>query len=67
LVESWGNVYFLNRVIDPAILYFDMEKDDKLPDMKKCMDRAGLAGEVPHKAYDDALIILKLLRNKMCK
>ena len=66
-IKSWGNVYFLNRVIDPAILYFDMEKDDKLPDMKKCMDRAGLAGEVPHKAYDDALIILKLLRNKMCK
>jgi DNA polymerase III epsilon subunit-like protein len=44
-----------------------MENDDKLPDMKKCMVRAGLDGEVPHTAYDDALIVLKLLRHKMCK
>lgn len=66
-IKNWGNIYFLNRVIDPAILYFDMEKDDKLPDMKKCMERAGLSGEVAHTAYDDALIVLKLLRHKMCK
>lgn len=64
-VKNWGNVYFLNRVLDPAILYFENGKDNKLPDMKTCMERAGLCGEVAHTASEDAITVLKLLRHKM--
>lgn len=66
-VQNWENIYFLNRVIDPAILYFNVEQDDKIPDMKTCMERAGMAGEVPHTSVEDSLIVVKLLRNKLCK
>lgn len=64
-IKNWGNIYFLNRVIDPAILYFEVGKDTKLPDMKTCMERAGLQGEVTHTALDDAMLVIKLLRHKI--
>ena len=64
-IKDWGSIYFLNRSIDPAILYFDLENDDSLPDMKKCMERAGIAGEVAHTAIEDALVVVKLLRHKL--
>ena len=66
-IKDWGPIYFLNRVIDPAILYFDVQTDSKLPDMSKCLERAGLSGDVPHTALEDALIVLKLLRKKLHK
>jgi DNA polymerase III epsilon subunit-like protein len=64
-IKDWGSIYFLNRSIDPAILYFDLENDNSLPDMKKCMERAGIAGEVAHTALEDALVVIKLLRHKL--
>ena len=64
-IKDWGSIYFLNRSIDPAILYFDLENDNSLPDMKKCMERAGIAGEVAHTAIEDALVVVKLLRHKL--
>jgi DNA polymerase III epsilon subunit-like protein len=48
-------------------LYFDLENDDSLPDMKTCMQRAGIDGEVAHTAMEDALVVVKLLRNKFFK
>jgi DNA polymerase III alpha subunit (gram-positive type) len=66
-IQNWGAIYFLNRTIDPAILYFDMQSDDKLPDMQKCLQRAGLDEEVPHTALEDSFIVVKLLRYKLCK
>lgn len=64
-IKDWGSIKFLSRVIDPAILYFDIQKDISLPDMKSCLERAGLAEEVPHTALEDALIVVKLLRKKL--
>jgi hypothetical protein len=66
-MKDWGGIRFLNRSIDPAILYFDLENDDSLPDMKTCMQRAGIDGEVAHTAMEDALVVVKLLRNKFFK
>jgi DNA polymerase III epsilon subunit-like protein len=66
-IKDWGGIRFLNRSIDPAILYFDLENDDSLPDMKTCMQRAGIDGEVAHTAMEDALVVVKLLRNKFFK
>lgn len=52
---------YRHRVIDPTILFWDPLMDDKLPDTKLCMERAGLAGEVAHNALDDAKIVVKLI------
>ena len=66
-IKDWEGLRFLNRSIDPAILYFDLENDVSLPDMKTCMQRAGIDGEVAHTAMEDALVVVKLLRNKFFK
>lgn len=52
---------YWHRVIDPAILFWNPLTDDKLPDTKTCMERAGLSDEVAHNALDDAKIVVKLI------
>lgn len=63
-VQNWEQVYFRQRVLDPAFLYFDPNKDKELPDSKKCMERAGISGPVCHTALEDALTVVELIRNK---
>jgi len=53
------------RILDPAILYYE-DGDEKLPDSKLCMERAGLKGVVAHTAIEDAIMVIKLLRAKLC-
>lgn len=65
-VTNWQNVWFKHRVLDPAILYYE-PGDKELPDSKKCMERAGIAGEVAHTALEDALAVVKLIRFKLLK
>lgn len=60
--KNWCEVYFKHRVIDPSILYFDPSIDDGLPDLKVCMERAGIGGEVAHTAVEDALVVVQLVR-----
>lgn len=63
-IKNWQGLNFNPRVIDPAILYY--KKGDKtLPNTKTCMERAGISGEVAHTALEDALVVVKLIRNKM--
>lgn len=63
-IKDWAGVTFLHRVLDPAILYY-MPGDKTLPDMKLCMERAGMAGEVAHTALEDSMVVVKLIRNKL--
>jgi hypothetical protein len=63
-VKDWKNVSFLHRVLDPAILYYQ-PGDMTLPDSKRCMERAGLAGEVAHTALQDAEMVVRLIRHKL--
>jgi DNA polymerase III epsilon subunit-like protein len=51
-----------HRTLDPAILYWQPSKDDKLPDSKTCYERAGLDGKVAHNAVEDALAVVRLVR-----
>lgn len=53
---------FNHRNIDPAMLYWDIQRDEKIPNLKTCMERAGLEGKVAHTALEDALVVVKLLR-----
>lgn len=64
-IQKWGAVSFLQRTLDPAVLYFDIDQDAKLPDMQTCMDRASIKGTVAHTALEDALTVVLLLRNKL--
>lgn len=55
-------VRIAHRSYDPAMLYFQPGVDSKLPDMKTCMQRAGIEGEVTHTAVEDARLVVQLLR-----
>lgn len=66
-IKRWGRVHLNQRVIDPAVLYFDPMTDASLPDMQECMKRAGIQGEVAHTATEDAMTVVRLLRAKYCK
>lgn len=63
-IKDWGCISFKHRVLDPASLYY--EKGDKaLPDMKLCMERAGIKENVAHTALEDAMMVVRLIRNKL--
>lgn len=58
---------FVHRVLDPANMFVDWETDEVPPDMKLCMERAKIVGEVSHSAYYDALDVIRLLRTQYVK
>ena len=64
LEPYFKNIKFSQRVLDPAILYFD-SNDKRLPDLKTCKARAGLNDNVSHRALDDALDVVLLLQKKL--
>ncbi|MHA2136083.1 MAG: exonuclease domain-containing protein [Candidatus Thorarchaeota archaeon] len=55
-------VRYLHRVLDPAMLYWNPVTDEKPPNTKTCMERAGLTGEVAHTALEDAFVVTKLIQ-----
>lgn len=60
----WSWCWFRHRTLDPAMLYFDPIKDDKVPDTKECIKRCGLDWDEKrlHTAVDDARLVIHLLR-----
>jgi hypothetical protein len=56
------HVKFRHRVLDPAILYWRPLEDERLPDSKTCYERAGLDSKVAHTAVEDALAVVRLVR-----
>jgi hypothetical protein len=63
-LPNWGIfIKTQHRVIDPGNLYFDPRLDGgELPNLKTCMDRAGIPGKVAHTALEDAIVVAKLIR-----
>lgn len=64
-LERWlqfGLFRIHHRVADPAMLFLDPAHDDVPPDLKTCLERAGIVAEVTHEAVDDAMLVVKLLR-----
>ena len=57
-------VRFSQRILDPAILYFD-SSDERLPNLADCKERAGIKSAVSHKAIEDAWDVVEILRNKL--
>lgn len=56
-------VKFHHRVIDPAMLYWQPEIDETLPNMETCLKRAGITKRVGHKAVEDARDVVWLIRS----
>lgn len=54
--------FFHHRTLDPAPLFWHPAVDDKLPDLKTCLQRAGLDGLVSHTAIDDACAVVHVVR-----
>lgn len=59
---------FRHRALDPTAFYFDQDKDDILPELKLCKERAMAQGcsyfknaSVAHNALEDAFDVAKLL------
>lgn len=54
-----------HRCIDLGNLYWDPKIDGgKLPNTLTCMERAGILGEVTHKALEDAVLVVKGIRKR---
>lgn len=61
-LPEWDMSLFNHRYIEPAMLFWNPKTDEKLPNLKTCMERAGIEGEVTHTALEDAFQVIKLLR-----
>lgn len=53
-----------HRIIDPAVFYTDFLSDKGAVSLDDCKDRAGITtGPVTHDALDDALDVVRVIRN----
>ena len=52
-----------SRILDPAILCVDWDKDNMLPSLGQCKDRMKVEGKVTHDALEDAWDVIQVLRN----
>ena len=64
-LDNSERLNFHHRVLDPGMLYWKPRVDKEVPSSKECMVRAGLSGEMAHTAVEDALMVVKLIRNKV--
>lgn len=55
------NILIPPRIIDPTSMWLTPE-DDKPPDLKQCLERAGVVKEISHDALDDALDVVYCIR-----
>jgi len=65
-LPTWSDhILISHKVLDPVMYYIDYDKDDSLPSLEECKRRAGFADyTVTHDALDDALDVVRLLRQQ---
>lgn len=65
-LPNWKkNIRITQRIMDPAILYWDPKTDETLPNLEECKKRAGMSvTTVAHTAVEDALDVIELIRLK---
>lgn len=57
-----SGVTLRKRVMDPAVLFFNVETDEALPDSKECCKRAKVPFTETHTAVDDAKAVIHMVR-----
>lgn len=65
LVEMNQLVIFSQRIMDPSVLYIEKKNDKAPPSLDECKKRAGIEGEVTHKAVEDAWDVVELFRKRL--
>jgi hypothetical protein len=66
-LPSWGShIRIRSRIIDPSVYFVDWKKDDSLPSLNTCKQRAFIDGEVSHNALEDAIDVIKVIRKATC-
>ncbi len=58
VLDEW----FIHRTLDPAMYFFNPNVDDKLPNLKQCLERANFKDVVNHRALEDAYDVIRCLR-----
>jgi oligoribonuclease len=62
-LPRWKQVFSIrSRVLDPGILFVDWINDESIPSLDECKRRAGIEGIVTHNAVEDAMDVVKLIR-----
>jgi inhibitor of KinA sporulation pathway (predicted exonuclease) len=62
-LPNWtSRIQIRQRIMDPAILFMAWKTDQSLPNLNRCIERAGLSGEVSHDAVDDAIDVVRVIR-----
>lgn len=61
-LPGFKDIRMHHRAIDPAMLFWNPDTDDTLPDSLTCLKRAGIEGSVTHKAIDDAKDVIREIR-----
>ena len=61
-LEGYEKLYIGRRVLDPTILYTKFSTDWSPPDLRECLERAGIDKRVSHDAIEDSLDIIRLFR-----
>lgn len=63
-LPGWqGLVKFQRRVLDPASHFIRLD-DEHIPDLQECLKRCGFEGTVSHTAVDDAIDIIRVIRQQ---
>lgn len=55
---------FHRRVIDPGSMYM-RAIDKRVPSLSECMQRAGIKEAVTHRAAEDAMLVVRLIRARL--
>ena len=65
-LPDWNRMFTIpQRVLDPAILYYNPTIDEIPPSLDDCLERASLEGEITHDALYDAWDVIRVLRKKL--
>jgi inhibitor of KinA sporulation pathway (predicted exonuclease) len=65
VIPKWGSyVKLRHRTIDPTSMYVDWYNDDTPPGLGDCLSRAGISKQVTHKAVEDCVDTLEVIRKE---
>jgi len=65
-LPNWrDHIRISQQILDPAVFYLNFKEDERMPSLEECKKRAGFTDTtVTHDALDDALDVVRLLRQQ---
>lgn len=59
--KAYGHSPFNRRILDVGSMFYDVIKDDKIPNLSECLSRASMNNIVTHNALEDAQQVADLI------